>query len=240
LAKRESGRERGASEPAGGGQPSTGAERCRRKFLRFFPGGFADETYLAWERGYKWETHGRWQEALGREEFRRLLRRREFAEVAARAVRVEQRSRHSMIFSFEKMALRDAVKSEEGARAFAEGLYDFLHGAGGVERRFGRWVEAVAALPRRQTRVLTWPLVTVFGFIAQPDVHVFLKPNVTRAAAREYGFDLRYKSRPSWETYASLLEFAEAVRRDLRDLRPRDMIDLQSFMWVQGSDEYLE
>jgi hypothetical protein len=28
------------------------------------------------------------------------------------------------------------------------------------------------------------------------------------------------------------------VRRDLRDLRPRDMIDIQSFMWVQGSDEY--
>ncbi|MEO7648413.1 MAG: hypothetical protein ABIV11_09280 [Gemmatimonadaceae bacterium] len=24
------------------------------------------------------------------------------------------------------------------------------------------------------------------------------------------------------------------------DLKPRDMIDLQSFMWVQGSDEYEE
>jgi len=217
-----------------------GAERCRRKFLRFFPGGFRDEKYVEWERGYKWETHERWEEALGREEFRRLLRRGEFAEVAARAVRVEQRSRHSMIFSFEKMALRDAVKVPEGARLFAEGLYDFLHGAGGTERRFTRWVEAVAALPRRQTRVLTWPLVTVFGFIAQPDTHIFLKPNVTRAAAREYGFDFRYQSRPSWETYANLLEFAETVRRDQRDLRPRDMIDLQSFIWVQGSDEYAE
>jgi hypothetical protein len=143
-----------------------------------------------------------------------------------------------MIFSFEKMALRDALKPADGARAFAEGLYEFLHGRSGVEKRFERWVETVAALPRKQTRVLTWPLVTVFGFIAQPEVHIFLKPNVTRAAARAYGFDFQYKSRPSWETYASLLEFAEAIRRDLRDLRPRDMIDLQSFMWVQGSDEY--
>jgi hypothetical protein len=229
---------REASSGAARGEATAGARRCRRKFLRFFPGGFRDETYVAWEREYKWETHERWEEALSRGEFRRLLRRREFAEVAARAVRVEQRSRHSMIFSFEKMALRDAVKSEEGARLFAEGLYEFLHGAGGVERRFNHWVEAVAALPRRQTRVLTWPLVTVFGFIAQPETHVFLKPNVTRAAAREYGFDFRYKSRPSWETYSSLLEFAETVRRDLRDLRPRDMIDIQSFIWVQGSDEY--
>jgi hypothetical protein len=45
---------------------------------------------------------------------------------------------------------------------------------------------------RKQTRVLTWPLVTVFGFIAQPEAHLFLKPNVTRIAAREYGFDFHY------------------------------------------------
>ena len=219
---------------------SSGAQRCRRKFLRFFPGGFRDETYLDWERDYKWETHERWEEALGQGAFQRLLRAREFSEIAARAVRVEQRSRHSMIFSFEKMALRDAVKSTEGARAFAEGLYEFLHGSGSLEQRFKAWVDTVASLPRKQTRVLTWPLVTVFGFIAQPDVHIFLKPNTTRAAAREYGFGLHYRPRPSWETYSSLLEFAAVVRRDLRDLRPRDMIDIQSFMWVQGSDEYEE
>jgi hypothetical protein len=35
-----------------------------------------------------------------------------------------------------------------------------------------------------------------------------------------------------------LLAFCELVRRDLEDLRPRDMIDIQSFLWVQGSDEY--
>jgi hypothetical protein len=222
------------------GETAAGALRCRRKFLRFFPGGFRDETYVAWEREYKWETHGRWEERLGREEFRRLLKRREFAEVAARAVRVEQQSRHSMIFSFEKMALRDAVKSDEGARLFAEGLYDFLHGSGTDERRFARWVETVASLPRRQTRVLTWPLVTVFGFIAQPRRHIFLKPLVTKAAAGEYGYDFDYRPRPNWETYKSLLDFAAKVRRDQRELKPRDMIDLQSFIWVQGSDEYAE
>jgi hypothetical protein len=61
---------------------------------------------------------------------------------------------------------------------------------------------------------------------------------VTRAAAEKYGFDFRYKSKPSWETYSGLLEFAGRVRADNRDLGPRDMIDAQSFIWVQGSDEY--
>lgn len=216
------------------------ALRCRRKFLRFFPRGFRDETYLDWERSYKWQVHLLWQEALGREIFRGLLRARRFPEIAAAAVRVEQRSRHSMIFSFEKMALRDAVKPAAGAQAFAEGLFELLHGSGTLERRFERWVEVVAGLPRKQTRVLTWPLVTVFGFIADPKTHIFLKPNVTRVAARAYGFQLRYASKPNWETYASLLEFAGRIRSEVRDLRPRDMIDLQSFIWVQGSDEYQE
>ncbi|MDP9098862.1 MAG: hypothetical protein M3N48_07700 [Verrucomicrobiota bacterium] len=220
------------------GTKAGGATRCRRKFLRFFPKGFRDETYLAWERDYKWDTHQRWEEALNRNEFGRLLKRREYSEIAARAVRTEQRSRHSMIFSFEKMALRDAVKTPAGARGFATGLYDFLHGRGSDEARFTRWCEAVAALPRKQTRVLTWPLVTVFGFIARPDRHIFLKPNVIKIAAHQYGFDFPYQSKPNWETYSRLLAFAETIRGDLRDLKPRDLIDLQSFLWVQGSDEY--
>lgn len=215
-----------------------GALRCRRKFLRQFPGGFRDPTYLEWERDYKWETHLRWEEALPQAVFRRLLREGGFGEAAARAVRVEQRARHAMLFSFEKMALRDALREPSGARDFARGLYDFLHGRAGPEQRFERWVDAIAGLPRRQTRVLTWPLATVFGFIAQPDRHMFLKPNTIRAAARAYGCDLPYRPRPSWDVYASLLAFCELVKRDLKDLRPRDMIDIQSFLWVQGSDEY--
>ena len=217
---------------------NSGAQRARRKFLRYFTDGFRDETYIEWEREYKWETHQRWEEALGHDEFRALLAKGEYAEVAARAVRTEQQSRHSMIFSFEKMALRDAVKSPAGSKAFAEGLFKLLHGGGEMQQRFERWCEVVAALPRKQTRVLTWPLVTVWGFIAQPETHFFLKPNVTKIAARRYGFDFRYHSKPNWETYSNLLGFAQTVRRDLRDLRPRDMIDIQSFLWVQGSDEY--
>ena len=218
--------------------PSREVARCRRKFLRVFPDGFRDPTYLDWEREYKWDTHLRWEAALNRVEYRRLLRAEAYGEIAARAIRVEQQARHSMMFSFEKMALRDAVRSDEGARAFATGLYDWLYDRGKPASRFDAWIEVVASLPRRQTRVLTWPLVTVFGFIAQPDIHFFLKPAVTRAAAEAYGFDLHYRPRPNWATYASVLELAARVREDLADLHPRDMIDIQSFLWVQGSAEY--
>lgn len=219
-------------------QSSAGALRCRRKFLRLFPDGFYDETYLAWERDYKWDAHERWMEVLDPSSYRSLLRKRDYAEIAALAIGVEARTH--LIFSFEKMALRDAVRSAAGARDFAKGLYDFLYGTGPFATRFDRWCAVVAGLPRKQSRVSTWPIVTVFGFLAQPDRHIYFKPNVTRAAAHEYGFPLHYESRPSWRTYSSLLQFASTVQADLRELRPRDMIDIQSFLWVQGSAEYAE
>ena len=223
-------------EAAEARRSARGAKAARRKFLRYFPGGFADETYLDWERNYKWQAHERWEAQLGHDEFRALLDGGQYIEIARRATSIE--SRTNLLFSFEKMALRDAVKSHAGARAFATGLWEFLYGRGSDEGRFECWIECVRGLPRRQTRVLTWPVVTVIGFIAQPDRHIFLKPNVTRAAAKAYGFDFQYASRPNWGTYQSLLAFAERVRRDQRDLRPRDMIDVQGFVWVQGSDEY--
>jgi hypothetical protein len=219
--------------------PFPGAVRCRRKFLKYYPKGFNDEDYVALERDYKVAAHEQWEKLLDRSRFRSLLKKEAFQEIAAHAVRIEART--NLIFSFEKMALRDAIKSASGAKMFAAGLYDFLHGTGDMPTRFDRWCEVVTRLPRKQTRVSTWPIVTVFGFIAQPYTHVFLKPNVTRLAAKAYGFPFHYHSRPSWQTYEGLLQFADAIRRDLRDVRdlqPRDMIDIQSFIWVQGSDEY--
>jgi hypothetical protein len=227
-----------AMRPTGGAKGAKGAAKCRRKFLRFFPKGFYDPKYIDWERSYKWDAHERWENTLGRATHHDLIADGNYREVARRAVTIE--SRTNLLFSFEKMALRDAVKAEAGAKAFAEGLYEFLYGRGTERTKFERWCEIVANLPRRQTRVLTWPLVTIFGFIALPHTHFFLKPMVTRTAASEYGFDFRYHSRPNWDTYSNLLEFADVVSHDLGDLRPRDMIDIQSFLWVQGSDEYEE
>jgi hypothetical protein len=209
---------------------------CRERFLEFFPKGFRDPIYLDTERAYKWEAHRRWTEQLGRNKMMELIDRRAFKEIADSAIRIE--SRTNLLFSFEKIALRHAVSEASGARVFARALSEWLYGRGRDRERFVDWCRAVASLPHPQSRVFTWPVVTVFGFVARPRVHLILKPTVTRRAAEAYGFPFDYQSRPRVETYESLLGFAARVRHDLRDLKPRDMIDIQSFLWVQGSDEY--
>jgi hypothetical protein len=210
--------------------------RCLKKFLYYFPKGFADPTYMAWERNYKWEAHLAWRSLLNQQEYERLLNGRQYAEIALRAVRLETKT--NLLFSFEKMALRDAVKPAVGAKAFATGLYEYIYGSARLQERFESFKEVLETLPRKQTRVLTWPLHTVFGFIARPEEHIFIKPRVTQAAAEKYAYPFVYKSRPNWETYKSMIGFAEQVRENTAALKPRDYIDLQSFIWVMGSDEY--
>src|SRR3954451_19333777 len=130
-----------------------GAARCRRKFELFYPDGFQDETYLIAERSYKERAHLEWEAELNAADFRKLLARGEFREIADIAVKIE--SRTNLLFSFEKMALRDALKKPAGARLFSPELYASLWCRGSPQRRFQDWVQAVADLPRRQTRVLT-------------------------------------------------------------------------------------
>jgi hypothetical protein len=221
------------AQQIGSGRASRQLKTAKRKFLSYFPDGFDDPDYV--ERDYKWQAHRQWRDALGQGAFKALLRQGRYEEVALRALRIEGRT--NLIFSFEKMALRDGVKGD-GATIFAKGLYHLLHGRGAIRSRFATWVKALNALPRRQTRVATWPAATVFGFLAQPAQHLFIKPNVIRRAAAHLGMDFSYASQPNWHTYASALALAHGLRQALADMRPRDMIDIQSFLWVQGSDEY--
>lgn len=211
-------------------------KECIRKFLYYFRRGYADPTYYAWEREYKQVAHEQFSEQLNKASFKKLLDQRKYKLIAETAVRIE--SRTNLLFSFEKMALRDAVKSLADAKTFAQGLFEYVYGDKNLQNRFEDFVRVIGMLPRKQTRVLTWPLVTVFGFIANPHEHIFLKPLATKRAAEKYAYEFYYDSKPNWNTYHSLLSFAAQIRADTKSLKPKDYIDLQSFIWVMGSDEY--
>jgi len=211
-------------------------KRCIKKFLYYFKAGYRDEKFISWERNYKFNAHTEFQEVLNQKEYEDALARYQYETIVQHVIKIE--SRTNLLFSFEKMALRDAVRSYNGARDFARGLYEYVYGKDDLKNRFERFVEMIASLPKRLTRVLTWPLVTVFGFIANPEEHMFLKPRATQAAAEKYQFEFNYYSKPVWITYRQLLDFAEQVREDTKNYCPRDYIDLQSFIWILGSGEY--
>jgi len=59
-----------------------------------------------------------------------------------------------------------------------------------------------------------------------------------RQAAARYAFDLKYEAQPRWTTYSRLLKFCDILFQEFRDVKPRDCIDLQSFIWSIGDDSY--
>ena len=58
-------------------------------------------------------------------------------------------------------------RSSAGAQAFVAPLVDLDHRAAPLDNRLSSLIAAVAALLRRKTLVLMWPLITVFGLVAQ-------------------------------------------------------------------------
>jgi len=63
---------------------------------------------------------------------------------------------------------------------------------------------------------------------------MFLKPEVSKECADRLAFNLNYTPTLNWLTYQKLLEMSKLLMEHLRPLGAREMIDVQSFMWVIG------
>jgi hypothetical protein len=217
-------------------KPVSQRERSRKKFLRYFPEGFSDPMYLEHERDNQWKAHELFQLLLNKKEFERLLSEEDYLTIAGNSVAVEKEA--GLLYPAEKTALIDTVQSKDHAKTFATGLYNYVHSKLNVRERFEQFTDSLKALTKKNTKLFSWPMQTVFAFLADPAHYIFLRPDVTQKAAIAYGFDFFYEPSPNWNTYESAYSFANQISEDNQDLKPRDFIDLQSFIRVIGSKEY--
>ena len=81
-----------------------------------------------------------------------------------------------------------------------------------------------------------WTVATYLPFLWRPESHMFLKPEVTKDFAARVGhrFASDYEPRLDLAVYESLLDLASKTAAELAELKPRDRIDVQSFIWVVG------
>jgi Protein of unknown function (DUF3553) len=194
------------------------------RFLERFPQGFYGDRFAEEERDYKVRAHQLAQDLLSRSELARLLSANDCEEVCRRALRVSNAT--NLIFPNEKMALKDGLESPSNQRAFATALFNLLYGDDDLKPRFERYTDVLESIGAAK-----WTIATYFLFIVYPEEYVFLKPTVTQNAAEISGFAINYRPDLNWLTYASVLAFANYLKAELVGLSPRDMIDVQSFMW---------
>ena len=197
---------------------------------------FDDPEYWKQERDYKWTAHCQVEEELLSDRGRRLVAEGPPETLVNTLNNLIHQT--NLLAVQEQMALNDAFKDQQAARKFAEAVLKFVDEDS--DQAFSGLVEATDSLPAVQARVRTWPVITILPFLAKPDCYMFLKPMQTQRIAEAFSFDLLYSAYPKWATYDQLLKLSDQLLERLRPLGARDLIDVQSFMWVVGGSPYMK
>ncbi|MFL9966650.1 DUF3553 domain-containing protein [Paraburkholderia sediminicola] len=233
LVARQLARSKGQPSKAGKPSMTLSLKKAVDNFLSYFPQGFNDHAYFSGrqsEREYKVVAGDLLRERLGKDAIAQLLDARAFKEIGERAKAVINKT--NLIHQQEKIGLGNSLSLEENQQAFAEALDCLLHGYESVQHRFERFCKMLDKIDAAK-----WPIATYFLFIGFPETQVFVKPEVTRHAADMLQIDINYRPELNWLTYRCVLTLFETLKgkliRDGRaELVPRDMIDVQSFIWV--------
>ena len=208
-------------------------QEATKYFLRLFPEGFEDNGFLENERDYKLEANQLLLELLNNEALSQLLETNNYDEICNRARQLMNKT--NLIFPQEKIIFHNSLETLANKKSFSEMLSNLLYGNGEYEHRFTDFADCLLKLGSAK-----WTVVTYFPYLRYPDEHIFLKPMATQRAADICNFELNYHPNVNWLTYMSFTKFAHQLFTDLtaNGLKPRDMIDIQSFIWCIDQDSY--
>jgi hypothetical protein len=199
------------------------------RFLTIHPEGFSAARFLKEERDACVRAHQFCIQLLGETEMAELIAGQCYLDVCDRARHVE--SMTTLLTKTEKATFYGALDTPVNQKLFALGLADLLYGKDSDEERFRSFVHTLYLL-----EINRWPFATLFGFIRFPLENAFIKPTATQNAARALCWRIGYKPEPNWRTYTAVLRLYNHVRMSLVEegLLPRDMIDVQAFLWSVG------
>lgn len=190
--------------------------------------GLGDPRFIEDEIRYKREAAAKIRELLAEETLRDLVARERFPEVIDRVKKAAQAT--NLLFRGVPSSGDLAVLHAEALdmASFSAALIDLLHGDGASPERLERFSSYLEerSLPNK------WALPTYLLFFLFPESEMFVKPQATRWFLRQAGIDTSYTSRPSAEVYAQILALANELLAGLEPLGARDMIDVQSVVFV--------
>lgn len=220
--------------PTGAGsKPMVTLPQAKQRFLEQFPGGFYGDILMFEERQYKDALAGLAREWLGRDVLEHLIETARYQQVCDNANKLIAHPTNNLPSLYEKLAFKDGLKKLNDPKIFARSLFAYLHGEGDLEPRFTGFADVLA-----QMKADKWPVITLFRFFLFPTTDVYIKPTNLQHAAEVSRFEINYKPRINWLTYQSVMAFYQSLADNTADLKPRDMIDVQSFIWCIDPHSY--
>ena len=190
--------------------------------------GFSDERFVDDEIEYKRTASKKALELLSAEELRRLIVEENYDEVTGRIREVAQAT-NLLFMSVPRQGDLSVLHSDGlNKAAFCEAFLDLLWGSGDGPERLNRYIGFVndEGLPSK------WSFPTYFLFLAHPGSESIVKPEAMHWFCKAVEHEGIWSSEPSSSTYSALLALLRELGEELAASAPRDMVDLQSFIWV--------
>lgn len=197
-------------------------------FKKEFPGGFYGEAHDKTEYIYKSKASALCLSLFERNKFRSLIDQSEWSELIARLKKTVSAT-NLIQASFEVPKLLRTVETAENTGIFFEALYANLWGDGEMLDRFDSFCKVLASLD-----LAKWTYASYFNFLAFPDTCMFVKPTMLKKCLEISNHWMTYESTPSGKKYGEILAYTQWLFNRIQELKPRDMIDLHSFMWYMA------
>ena len=199
------------------------------RFMRNYPDGFEDFSFIKATRDASMNGHKFCAHLLSQEELSRLIAEGCFGAVCDRARHVE--STTNLLTKSERKAFHEALELPASQKMFSLALADLLYGTESEEARFKHFLRTLSIL-----QLYKWPFATLFSFIRHPLQYAFIKPAAIQNAAKALCWRINSKPEPNWKTYDAVLRLYSYVRTNLLEegMMPRDLLDVQSFIWSIG------
>jgi len=193
-------------------------------FLETYPDGFQNEKFVGEERAQKEKARELGLDLLPKERFAELIDASDYAEITKRVLKILNAT--SLILPNERLALKNGLLEERSQEMFAKALFELLYSDDPLKDRFERFSTVLGLINAGK-----WTLATYFLFVFYPEKHMFVKPKLMQQSADKCRFELNYKAQLNWQTYESVLSFADYVSSELSELKPKDMMDVKGFIW---------
>lgn len=199
------------------------------RFMAKYPDGFEDPGFISAARDTNLRGHKLCSQLLSQEELSRLIAEGSFDAVCDRVRHVEVTT--NLLTKTERKVFHEGLEVPENQKLFSMALADYLYGTESEEARFKQFLRTMGILGLRK-----WPYATLVSFIRHPQQWAFIKPTAIQNGAKALCWRINYKAEPNWKTYDAVLRLYGYVRTNLLEegMVPRDLIDVQSFIWTIG------
>ena len=198
--------------------------------------GFSAPRYLEEERDYKIEIAEEWQQTVTATNLDGAVNS-DTPESYAKQVGELLLNRTNLMPWRYRKALGD-LSDKENAEKFLKATRDLLFRADSAVPDIDTFNAALASsyqtnLPDTVIKPVSHCLPSMMLWLTYPKIHFYLRPQIYNRAYRAFRGETPPGEGNIMTTayYASALEFVGALRRSLEELKPRDNIDVQGFLW---------